>query len=469
MLAAVAAALCLLALLLAPAAAARPLAEIRAQSVAIDGGSVSGPLHGAAWAAPQPFALLLAAGSATVTLERSDRPLVVGGAVVVPQEDRRDLDAEPVGSVLSAELLDAPDPSALALVLPSLGAAATAAFEAPAGLSPAGDPARFASRTAAGNPDHAFAPGGLHVDLAGGALEVRGSFRLVLTGLHVALATSEGSLDLDTRRVEQPVAGPAGAAALHVVASEAILDLTDAVLRMPVALAGLGTATFAGADAMTLHQADGSLSGGPWSGALAGDHVALAGTLAGQVLAVAGTGRLQASLSGTLRAVTLDGQALAPAAPAAPWPRVAGSAFGVLLVVAAAYVHLGRRRFARLDAAMDRAAHPEALALAGRFRPFPWLAEDADLARAICLLSLARPADALQALDGRPRWAVGRRATRDFLAARAEAACGRPDAAARRLASSIALDHAFLAEAQVDAVLAPVLRALAPGPGEAYA
>lgn len=311
----------------------------------------------------------------------------------------------------------------------------------------------------------------IQVDPVGhGMLRLTGSFRLVVTGLDLVLASDQGPFELHTRTTTLDRVGKPGDLVYvrDLKVHEAILHLTGASVLIPVDHAYFATPVLSDADAVSFQGATGVLHSGSQSHTLDGADVRVTGAFE-TTLRRTPEGRVQADLQGTVSAPGLDADTASTKGvlPVAPWQAAAFAAFA--MAAAVVHVALGRSRFRRMDAAMDRGQYAEALALTDRFALHPRLVQDAVLARAVCLLAVGKPAEALRELDARNRWAVHRRAMRDFLAARAEAALGRTGAAVRRLAVSLAANPTLLPEAQLDPVLAPLLRAAQPGPSEAYA
>jgi hypothetical protein len=354
------------------------------------------------------------------------------------------------------------------------GAAGAAADVPPARLTvPAAD-VSFADLAFGGRP-YAVGLGSAIAAAQPGMVRLRGDLRLVVDGLDIRFASDQGSVTLHTRPdkqayVQPPVQPPAGDGLLFLgddVVHEAILDLTDAVVVLPAASAYLASAQVWGA-AGDLEATTGSVTVGSHSYPMDGGQLLVVGDLHAD-LGRSPEGRIAVRLAGSVHSLSIDGTAVStPTPPDGRGPAVASL---TALPVALVFLHLaaGRRRFQRLDGAIDRRDYAAALVLAERLRWSPGLRQDAELAGAICLLSLGRAQEARDRLEARQRWAPSRRATRDYLLARAEAALGRLDEAAHRLAQCLRVEPSLAAQAAGDAMLAKLVRAARPPPGEAYA
>ncbi|MEA3165233.1 MAG: hypothetical protein QOJ26_77 [Thermoplasmata archaeon] len=311
----------------------------------------------------------------------------------------------------------------------------------------------------------------IQVDTLGdGLVQLTGSLRLVIDGVDLQLFSSEGADTVHTRAdVDEGAQVNAGRTsyAAHSFVHEAVIDLFGARLVMPASEVHVQSATLSGAD-WSLSDAAGTFAGHP----VDARSVVLQGGLRADLHRVPGQ-RLEARFDGEVAAMTLDGHPVAvpqpPAGGSPPWTALALGITAACLPIAA-HASLGRWRFGRLDAAMDRKEYGRALHLAGAFRGHTALAQDAALAAAICLLSLGRAQEAAERLAAQPRWAMQRRPTRDFLLARAAAAVGQRHEATRLLAGSLLADPVLVAQARADPLLAGLLRPLGATPaGEAYA
>lgn len=451
------------------AASGSSAGTVHAAQVAADRGSLVGPLVGAAWSAPSPDAsvegLAISAASAQITLERSERPLVVTGLVptaVVPANETVG-HADWSGAAVQATALDA---KARILVFPGAGetAVATAADQSVAVAVAGGSPQPFTRRASSSGADFIVPGVGLAV-AAAGLVEVRGDFQLVVTGLTFVGTSDDGPTTLDTRRDEQTYAdSPAGLSAQHVVSYEAILDLRDAVVSFPASLLVLRSADLT-AEAIRFEGAQGSLAGQ----ALQGEDVEADGLLR---LRLEPRGHeVAASVQGPIDSLHIGALVVHPRPGGAGGPlwsfAIVAATMGVTLAVAHGLV--GRQRFRLLDASLDDRRYDDALRLADRFRLHPWFRQDAVLAAALSLGELGRPAEARARLLAERRWAPGRRATRDFLLARAAVRLGELSEATRLLAASLLADPGLAAQAAADPVFTVVLDRGRRTPLEAYA
>lgn len=436
--------------------------HLTAQAVEASG-ALAGPVVGLVWLAEALPRFTVQASAMAGTVEHSERALVVAGAALLPaNEGSTPIQASAVH--LRGISVDG-DARILVLARPE---EATAALAGPVHVAPAargdGAPSYVPRASSTRAPLEFPAVPALDVRAeAAQEVHVRGSVLFVISGVDLQLDTEDGPMDVRTRREVEPV----GPGAQRVVSKEAFLEMSDVDLALPAGFLLLGSAVLEGGD-WILSGASGSLRVAGPDIALDNQDVQLRGP-DGLALEPSGEAALDVDFFGAVVGVTVDGQAVAM--PTSPSPTLAwgSGALAAILVAAALHIAQGRRRFARMDGAMDRRDYGTALALARRFGLHPRLAQDAALAQAICLLALGEPAAALAGLDSRGHWAVHQRPTRDFLAARAEAALGRAEAAGRRLGASLAANPALLSEAHADPVLAPLLGSRRRGPEEAYA
>jgi hypothetical protein len=473
---AVAASLLLL-LPLASAAEAPPVATLSVSAVSATDGALEGPLVGAVWTAPKLTLGSMPRTSATDSVETLQVPLLDLQArfarislyqkhSIAANRDPTDshspkvteasdlrLDGMPAGDADSARLVVMPmasEPSLLHVDGP-LRANRTDATTLP--LTPRSTDVQFSVPLN----DTAY------VASAGdaGTLRITGSFRLVLDAIDLPYTSGSGSGHIAAREDLGPVWAYGGSttASPDMVEREAVVDLWDAtivVTRVPAffshaalrstALDFENSTGKAGSRAVALEpvHAEGDLLA---SVAVSADHVdSLAVRVVGQAsdlrlgahsVAASGHSPPPATLALALLAI--------PALPAAQWA-------------------VARRRFTRMDRALDRGDFQAALRLSERFTPWPSQRQDSILAAAICLLGLGRPAEACERLAG-SRWSIGRRPMRDFLRARGNAALGRVEEAQRALAASLLAEPALIAQARTD----PVLAALVDGPRDATA
>lgn len=465
----------LLALLGAPQAAAAN-ATFHATTVSTDGAVFEGPLVGATitWDAhaEDPAALFLSelglsAERAAVTLDRSERPLVLDaagmGASVVPANETT---SSWVLADLQFALAGADELARLAVWPLAPGSASlvgTGSFQAT--LSD-GRPVILDAWASASRPDEQVPMAGLGL-APGGPVELRGDLRLRLSGITLA-GTSDGGAEaasLDTRRQDEAQAGSAPLVARRSIVHEAFVDLHGAVLRLPAqhfAVGGLD----AEAPVLRFEGATGPLFGAHADA----DAVAATGRL--HLHAEPAEGGMVAGVSGRVASLQVGSAAVEVRqgpGDAWAWPLLA-----VAALLAGAYLVAGRSLVHALDRALGAGRYGAALRMAAWLRLYPWMRQDATLAAALSLMEVGRPAEAQRRLEARAAWSAGRRVTRDFLLARAAARLGDPSATLRHLAASLLADPALLAQARADPALAQVVAAAAPAPdrsspSEAYA
>lgn len=447
--------------------------------MAVPGGTLTGTLEGLAWfgdvTSPTPLApsptvelvgLSMVASRADITVHHVERYLT--NDVQSQSPTRWTMDGVTaigaLGDARDARIVLLPGPDATVLLGPEAMR-----------FHPAPTDTRIFPPRVSGGPDSVMETGScLLVERGGdGLVEVRGSFRLVINGLDLRLDSQQGTRDLHTRSdIDGAEVGtPAGGSyAAHSVIHEGVLDLQDAVVRVPASELYVTQATVLADGPWDFRAAAGHLETPNGPEQVAGD-IQVDGALDGVLRRH--DGKVQATLSGSVAGVVVDGRFTA----VAPWPEASfaspvlvAAVAGFAVLLAAGHVAVGRWRFGRLDHAMDRADYRNALGLSRGFGVHPRLAQDAALAAAICLLALGRPDDARARLQARSEWTVRRRPMRDFLLARAQAALGRRDEATRHLASSLMAEPSLLPQAQADPFLADVLRGLRPQPAEeAYA
>lgn len=469
----------LLILFFLPAGAARPLAALESDAVSVVEGSLSGELVGAAWnLALAPSATVSSPGSrplpemaisaarAEITVYHAER--YVAKDLEPPSPTRWSLtnvtSAGATSDASDARLVAVPAASEAWLIL------AKPAMR----ISPSESSAReFPTRVTRG-PHTTFQTSSalqaaVHVEQL---IELRGNLRLIVDGLDFRLESDQGPHELHTRRdVDGGEVHAMGASyAVHSTVHEAVLDLEDAVIRMPADEAYVASATLSSAGTWSFSHATGSFATVGEDKQVADDDVEVDGDLVG-VLHRRGA-VVQTALSGTVEGLVVNGRPASIAFPresaVAPVPTLLAVLASTALVILLYFV-AGSRRFRQLDQAMDRKEYAHALALSEGLRGHPRLAQDAALAAAICLLALGRAAEAHRRLLGRRQWAVHRRPTREFLLARAAAALGRREEAKASLARSLIAEPSLLLAAQADPLLAPILGEARPaGPAEAY-
>lgn len=306
--------------------------------------------------------------------------------------------------------------------------------------------------------------------LGGGQVRVTGSFRIVVNALDLPYESNDGPGAVNTRRQLGPGAQMVSYGGTSVATNsstyEAFIDVRDATLVMDGGDLYVHQPSLV-APVLDLQQAAGDLAG-YGVGAQAHAEGSLDAFLESEPTATAPA--LRASLDGWLSRLVVDGQEreipaafAARAAAATPaGPSVApsaGLAIALLAIPAlpAAQWAASRRRFTKMDRALDRGDFETALRLAGRFTPWPGQRQDGVLAAAICLIGLGRSAEACDRLEGSRRWSASRRPMRDFLRARGHAALGRTEEATEALAASLLAEPALIAQARTDPVLAGLL------------
>jgi hypothetical protein len=452
-------------------------------ALSVDAGALTAPLAGAAWIFGEPAASLVGpappvdiagfsfvAASADVTIYHAERFVANDGP---PSEPTRMAitGAAALGAVGDGD-------AARLLVVPGVGcqAAAMLGIDGAIRLTAGSDGVWPNPERVTGAPRHDIDRGrALQVERLGDRLvRVSGCMRLILDGVDLQLASSQGASTVHTRAdVDQGGQVNVGRSsyAAHSIVHEAVIDLVDATLMMPASEIHVASATLTGI-ALSLESTKGQVTVDGSDLPIDAGSIEMAGALQGHLERVAGH-LIQARFDGDLAAMSIDGHAVAipqdePSA-SIPWTALALGITAACLPIAA-HASLGRWRFGRLDAAMDRKEYGRALHLAGAFRGHTALAQDAALAAAICLLSLGRAQEAAERLAAQPRWAMQRRPTRDFLLARAAAAVGQRHEATRLLAGSLLADPVLVAQARADPLLAGLLRPLGATPaGEAYA
>jgi hypothetical protein len=298
------------------------------------------------------------------------------------------------------------------------------------------------------------------VSTEGASLAVTGSFRLVLNAVEVPYRSAEGEGLVDGRPsyATEPAAHVSyGSLGTGVYTNrEAVVELWDATLvfgggRMHIRQAALATPSI-----------DLKPSEGQVAGQAAGASVQAEGDL---VAALAyDAGNLSVAIGGRVVRLVNGGQDVpvphtaTPDIAAGPGPGALGLAVLLLAIPAlpAAHWAAGRRRFTKMDRALDRGEFQAALRLADRFTPWPGQRQDSVLAAAICLIGLGRPAEACERLST-GRWSAGRRPMRDFLRARGHAALGEVEEATRALAASLLAEPSLAAQARTDPILAALV------------
>jgi hypothetical protein len=397
----------------------------------------------------------LRASKAHVLVEHNERRLVVDDLSLLPGEDSAAEDSYTDLAVAFSEM----STDARILVLPRGPTAPTLLLDRVPMVIDQGPGAtlRYEHRAAGGQPE-------FEVD-ATGAFEVRpdapamatvqGDLRVVVTGFLLALEAADGSASADTRRQQGPLE-PSGTAR-RTSSTEAIFDLEDAVVTVPMQAIQLSAATLTAHGSLHLQGAQGTFSVGAGRYDLEGQDADLEGSPRAQVSRAEHGQAVE--LEGRITALAIDGTQVALPVAKVPSP-MAMALFLVpfLGLLAGLHVAMGRRRFGRLDAALQRKDYHTAIGLADRFRLHPWFGQDASLAGAIALTELERPAEARDLLRARARWSPRRAGTRDFLLARAAARLGDEVEAVRCLAASLVLDPGLLLQARSDPVLAGLAR-----------
>lgn len=453
-------------ILLLPHAGAAPAARLLATALEVDAATATAPLAGFAWEADGMFtdvglpALRATADHGALVVDRAERPLVVLGIAVAPDGQTR---SNATFEGLAIEVI-AGGPGARLLVLPS--AAGPAEVAASGRVAATGDPQRshaFVPRASTSRPQFEFGPGGLLLDVTATAVSaapataslVAGHVIVVASGLALRITSADGVTTVDTRRQETGV-GPAA----QVVVREAVLELSGASVALPAGPVAVGPALLAADGPWTFRDARGLLTVGRNDVALAGEDAEVDGDL--HVALAPATGGLDATVDGPID--RLSTAATEVRAQGGSWPGSPGAVVATMLsavtlaALAASAHHLrGRARFGRLDQAMEKRDHAAALGLASRFRLHPRLAQDADLAAAVCLAELGRAADARDRLRSRRHWSSQRLPMRDFVLARAQGALGERDEARRSLVQSLLADPGLLVLARADPALAPLL------------
>lgn len=499
-------------LLLPLAAGAGPFASLQARRVRADGATLEGDLAGVTWFNPHSQTISSQAselkegvvqdpGNTTFLQERAERLGAtlqstqpgVGSPEAIPvpflglqagrarlatyhSEDYLYQRDPPSGSVPPPEVQAVDDlriagggvgdsDSARVLVLPAIDGSAAARAQRVGDLQAISNPDDLAPTTQseAGADYSMDLSHTVRVTSDASSVTVSGSFRLVIDAIDIPYSAADGDGTIRTRTEAHLPPAYYGATTVPTYSTvrEAILDVWNATLVLDAGDLYVHRAVLS-ASSLDILGSTGQVAGrsvGDEPLHMQGDVVATVSSLDKEFMRVSLEGRMD---------LAIDGQPVAMPGGVAPDTSAAiarGTTSPLLLAllavpfIPAAHWASSRRRFTRMDEALDRGDFNTALRLANRFTPWPGQRQDSILAAAICLLGLGRPAEACQRLEGR-RWSAGRRPMRDFLRARGHAALGQVDAAVRALAASLLAEPGLIGQARTD----PVLAALVDGP-----
>lgn len=445
----------------AASADAANAAGFTARSIGSTDASLDGSLAGALWQDVRPDAAVpfsqwrVDAERAEAVVERTDHALVLStGTSVVPDEPSSTASSY-TGLVATFEAMST-DVRILALPAGSEPAIVRLDGGVDIEAGPAGPithPHRAAGGAAPFSIDAAHAaevrPRAERTQPA--MATISGDVRLVVTGFLVGISSDQGPDSIDTRRQDEAL-DPAGTT-WRTSSVEAVFDLEDAVVVVPVAVLHVGGGVVASRAPLQMQDARGTWVVRHHSLALERNRLDVTGAPTATLQRSADG--LHVAMAGRIDGVAVDGQQVALSEPAKTPAPVAWIALIVLAVVT--HVLLGRQLFRGIDDALERRAYGDALALVPWLRLHPWHRQDATLAAALSLTELGRAGEARARLLAPGNWGAARRPTRDFLLARAAARLGDRAESARRLAASLLADPGLLGQAKADPALAAVV------------